>query len=177
MNQNFAQTLKWVLVHEGGFVNHPQDPGGATNKGITLETYRIFRQNGYLTAEDLKNISDQDVSTIYKKMYWDKIRGDDLPDGIDYTVFDAAVNSGPGRASKWLQACVGAEVDGVLGPKTLVLVKRQKPEQLIHDYCMRRLAFLSDLKTWEVFGKGWHKRVNEVERDAYSLTKIPSAVK
>ena len=177
MNANFQQALKWVLKSEGGYVEHPQDPGGATNKGVTLETYRIFRQNHHLTAEDLKKISDQDVSTIYKKMFWDKIRGDDLPAGVDYCVFDAAVNSGPGRASKWLQACVGADVDGVLGPITITLTKRQKTDQLIHDYCMRRLSFLLDLPTWKTFGKGWTKRVNEVELNAYSLTKIPSGVK
>jgi lysozyme family protein len=78
-------------------------------------------------------------------------------------VFDAAINSGPGRAVKWLQACVGVEVDGSLGPKSLAAVKAFDPKHLISDYSKRRLSFLMDLPTWDTFGKGWTRRVNEVE--------------
>ena len=99
MQSNFARALANVLVHEGGFVNHPKDPGGATNKGITIATFRKWvKRDG--TIDDLKNISAADVAKVYRKHYWDKVRGDDLPSGVDYAVFDYAVNSGPGRAAK-----------------------------------------------------------------------------
>jgi lysozyme family protein len=99
---------------------------------------------------------------MYKAKYWDKIKGDELPAGVDYAVFDAAVNSGPGRAAKWLQACVGVEPDGGIGPKTLAAVAGFGPTDLVEDYNKRRLSFLMDLQHWDTFGKGWSRRVTEV---------------
>jgi lysozyme family protein len=106
---------------------------------------------------------------MYKAKYWDKIKGDDLPTGVDYCVFDAAVNSGPGRAAKWLQACVGVEPDGGIGPKTLAAVAAIEPADLVEDYAKRRLSFLMDLKTWDTFGKGWGRRVAEVQASATNM--------
>ena len=125
MKENFEKALALVLKHEGGFVNHPQDPGGATNKGITLRVYEDFIQDvvdssALVTEEDLKNIPDEDVAEIYKTRYWDKIMGDDLPDGIDFALFDFAVNSGPARAVKELQKIFfECKTDGIMGPITL----------------------------------------------------------
>jgi lysozyme family protein len=168
MNQNFDKSLAAVLVHEGGFSNHSQDPGGMTNLGCTKAVWE--EHCGHPVDEKaMRALTPADVGPLYKRKYWDKIEGDELPSGVDYVVFDAAINSGPGRAAKWLQACVGVEPDGGIGPKTLAAVQSFNPKQLIEDYTKRRLSFLMDLPTWDTFGKGWTKRVLEVEATALKL--------
>jgi lysozyme family protein len=162
MIQNFDKALKAVLVHEGGYVFNPKDPGGETNLGCTKAVWEEHCGHP-VDTKTMKALTPADVGPLYKNKYWDKIKGDDLPSGVDYCVFDAAINSGSGRAAKWLQACVGVEPDGGIGPKTLAAVQAFNPEQLIKDYSKRRLSFLSDLSTWETFGRGWAKRVAEVE--------------
>lgn len=161
MKKNFKSALKHVLVHEGGWANHPKDPGGATMKGVTLITYRRhFGQKK--TKDDLHNISDKELQQIYRSGYWNKCHCDELPAGVDYAVFDAAVNSGPGRGAKWLQAAVGAKQDGGIGPKTLARVAEHDPIKVTDDMCDQRLAFLHSLATWSTFGKGWGRRVEGV---------------
>ncbi|MBK19052.1 MAG: hypothetical protein CMM52_09500 [Rhodospirillaceae bacterium] len=119
MKKNFENSLKHVLIHEGGWADHPRDPGGATMKGVTLATFR--RHFGEAKSKRaLRNISDDQLRQIYRSGYWDRCRCDQLPSGVDYAVFDAAVNSGPGRSAKWLQAVIGAKQDGGIGPKTLL---------------------------------------------------------
>lgn len=168
MQSNFARALANVLVHEGGYVNHPKDPGGATNKGITIATFRKWvKRDG--TPEDLKNISNADVAKIYRKHYWDKVRGDDLPSGVDYAVFDYAVNSGPGRAAKALQSVVGAKLDGAIGPETIGKASALNPSVVVNRLCDERLAFLKRLNTWSTFGKGWSSRVAGVREDALHM--------
>lgn len=171
MQSNFEKSLKQLLVHEGGWSDHPADPGGATMKGVTLETFRAFKNNPHITKEELKNISDEDLSTLYKKKYWDAVRGDELASGVDFCVFDVAVNSGPGRAIKFLQSCVGVTPDGGFGPATMAaVVKAQEdPAKLIELYCAKRLEFLQSLKTFETFGKGWSRRVAEVKEEAMKM--------
>jgi lysozyme family protein len=162
MRNNFAEALQAVLKHEGGFSNHPNDPGGMTNLGCTKAVWE--EHCGHPVDEKaMRALTPADVAPLYKRKYWDKIKGDELPSGVDYVVFDAAINSGPGRAAKWLQACVGVEVDGGIGPKTLAAVNSFKPENLIEDYSKRRLSFMMDLPTWGTFGKGWSRRVAEVQ--------------
>jgi lysozyme family protein len=162
MFANFDKSLAAVLVHEGGFSNLKSDPGGMTNLGCTKAVWE--EHCGHPVDEKvMRGLTPDDVAPLYKTKYWDKVKGDDLPAGVDYVVFDAAINSGPGRAVKWLQACVGVEVDGSLGPKSLAAVKAFDPKHLISDYSKRRLSFLMDLPTWDTFGKGWTRRVNEVE--------------
>lgn len=168
MNRNFARSLAAVLKHEGGFVNHPRDPGGATNKGITIATFRKWvKKNG--TKADLRNIADADVAKVYRKHYWNKMRADDLPDGIDYAVFDFAVNSGPRRAAKFLQTVLGVPVDGVIGPVTIAAAERAAAVHVIHQLCDDRLAFLRRLSTWETFKGGWQSRVLGVRNDALHM--------
>lgn len=168
MQSNFARALANVLVHEGGFVNHPKDPGGATNKGITIATFRKWvKRDG--TIDDLKNISAADVAKVYRKHYWDKVRGDDLPSGVDYAVFDYAVNSGPGRAAKALQSVVGATLDGAVGPETIGKASAFNPAVVVNRLCDERLAFLKRLSTWGTFGKGWSNRVAGVREDALHM--------
>lgn len=169
MKDNFDSALKAVLHHEGGFVNHPADPGGMTNLGVTKKVWEEWVGHP-VDEKQMRALTPELVGPMYKAKYWDKIRGDDLPTGVDYAVFDAAVNSGPGRAAKWLQACVGVEPDGGIGPKTLAAVAAFDPADLVEDYAKRRLSFLMDLPHWGTFGKGWSRRVAEVQTVASTMT-------
>jgi lysozyme family protein len=169
MKKNFDSALKAMLHHEGGFVNHPADPGGMTNLGVTKRVWEEWVGHE-VDEKTMRALTPDLVGPMYKAKYWDKIKGDDLPDGVDYAVFDAAVNSGPGRAAKWLQACVGVEQDGGIGPKTLAAVAKHNPAVLVEDYAKRRLSFLMDLPHWGTFGKGWGRRVAEVQNTASSMT-------
>jgi lysozyme family protein len=170
MKENFPKALAAVLVHEGGYVNNPKDPGGMTNLGCTKAVWE--EHCGHPVNEKvMRALTPADVAPLYKRKYWDKVQGDELPSGVDYVVFDAAINSGPGRAAKWLQSCVGVEPDGGIGPKTLAAVRAFDPQQLVKDYAKRRLSFMMDLPTWGTFGKGWTRRVNEVEAVGLTMTK------
>lgn len=172
MDRNFAKALALVLKHEGGFSDHPKDPGGATMKGVTLANFRRYVKPS-ATKEDLKKITDEQIATIYKRYYWDAVRGSDLPGGIDYAVFDYAVNSGPDRAIKYLQAVVGAKQDGRIGPDTLAKTRAMLRPTVINDLCDRRMAFLKRLPTWKTFGKGWTSRVSGVRAEALKMAAQP----
>ena len=163
---NFDIALRHVLVHEGGYVNHPSDPGGETNFGITRATARA---HGY--AGSMRSIPMATVKAIYRKGFWDKVKGDELPAGVNYAVFDFAVNSGPGRAIPFLQRAVGVPSDGRIGLATFEAVRRKGPETVIRDLCRSRLAWLKTLRTWRTFGRGWGRRVAAVERDALAMAK------
>ena len=168
MRENFAEALQFLLKHEGGFVNHPEDPGGMTNLGVTKAVWEEWV--GYPVDEKaMKALTPAIVAQMYKRKYWDKVQGDDLPAGVDYCCFDAAVNSGAGRAAKWLQGVVGVDADGAIGPKTLAAVNKMDSKALIEDYSKRRLSFMMDLPTWSTFGRGWSRRVSEVEKTALSM--------
>jgi lysozyme family protein len=169
VKSNFEKALAAVLVHEGGYVNNPKDPGGMTNLGCTKATWE--EHCGHPVDEKvMRALTPADVAPLYKRKFWDKICGDDLPSGVDYVVFDCAINSGPGRAAKFLQACVGVEPDGGIGPKTLAAVKAFDPKELVTDYSKRRLSFMMSLPIWGTFGKGWTKRVNEVQATGLSMS-------
>ncbi|MGL6208713.1 MAG: glycoside hydrolase family 108 protein [Paracoccaceae bacterium] len=170
MKDNFPFCLKEVLKHEGGWADHPSDPGGATMKGITIGTYRQWKGRSVTKAE-LRAISDEEVAAIYKRNYWDKVRGDDLPSGLDFVAFDPAVNSGPSRGAKWLQSALGVTADGKIGPKTLAEAKDADAATAIKAACNARMSFLRSLKTWPTFGKGWSRRVADVQAKALALAK------
>jgi len=168
MRENFEKALKHVLVHEGGFADHPSDPGGATMKGVTLATFRrhFGSDKG---VDDLRRIGDEQLRVVYRTGYWDKCHCDQLPAGVDYVVFDAAVNSGPGRSAVWLQGAVSAVRDGAIGPSTLSKVATHEPGAIINDACDLRLAFLRGLRTFAAFGRGWTRRVANVRRTALQM--------
>ena len=168
MEANFKTSLDLVLQHEGGFADHPDDPGGATMKGVTLDVFRRFFGNAR-TVDDLKNITDDQLATVYRTGYWDKSACDDLPLGLDYAVFDSAVNSGPARGAKWLQGAVGALMDGVIGPRTLERVALHEPPKVIDAMLDARMAFLRGLSTFPVFGTGWTRRVTGVRAKALEM--------
>jgi len=170
MRANYIESLQAVLVHEGGFVNNPKDPGGMTNLGCTKATWEEYCGKP-VDEKTMRDLTVIDVMPLYKTKYWDKVCADDMPMGIDYVVFDAAINSGPGRAAKWLQSCVGVEADGSIGPKTLTAIKAKDAKQLINDYCAHRLNYLKALPTWGTFGKGWERRVKEVNQKGLELSQ------
>jgi len=167
MNNNFEKALALVLEHEGGYVNHPKDPGGATNKGVTQAVYHSYRKVRGRGMQSVKFITDEELRAIYKFQYWDRVHGDFLPCGLDYAVFDFAVNSGVGRASKSLQAVLGVAQDGQIGARTLAAII--KPVAVINALCDRRMGFLRNLRTFLTFGKGWTRRVQSVRADALEM--------
>lgn len=161
---NYPSALKHVLVHEGGYVNHPRDPGGETNKGITIAVYRAYRARKGLPSQSVRLITDAEVNEIYKLQYWNRIRGDQLPAGVDYVVFDGSVNSGPTQSVKWLQRALGCAVDGNMGEATLSALETCHDHRaLIERICQLRMGFLRALRTWSTFGTGWTRRVSGVK--------------
>ena len=165
----FDECLPLVLKHEGGYVNHPKDPGGATNKGVTQRTYDAWQARNNKPKRSVKQIQDAEVAAIYRAQYWDKVQADDLPAGLDYAVFDFAVNSGPSRAAKFLQRIVGVHDDGIIGMQTLDAVSKFEVSSIIRKLCDNRLAWLKRLKTFSTFGRGWTRRVEEVKGAALSM--------
>lgn len=157
-----------LLAHEGGFVNHPKDPGGMTNLGVTKKVYENWLGRE-VSEQEMRNLTITDVAPIYKTKYWDKVKGDSLPSGVDWAVFDWAVNSGTGRAARMLQKVVGVTADGAIGPMTLAAVNKMDPAELIEKYCARRQAFYERLSTFSTFGKGWTRRVNETRETALNM--------
>jgi lysozyme family protein len=170
MQSNFETCLALMLAHEGGYVDHPKDPGGRTNHGVTQRVWEEWVGHE-VDEKQMRALTHEMVAPLYKRKYWDAVRADDLVAGVDYCVFDVAVNSGPGRAIKFLQSCVGVTADGGFGPATLAAVKEAEkdPARLIEMYCAKRLEFLQSLKTFETFGKGWSRRVQEVKDKALKM--------
>jgi len=168
---NFDRCFAWLMEHEGGFVNHPSDPGGMTNWGVTKATYERFTWRDVTEAE-MRSLTQDDVRPIYRQMYWDKVRGDDLPAGVDWCVFDFAVNAGISRAIKMLQTASGSAADGIIGPNTLLAVERNDPEALISSYSTMRQAYYESLTDlFKTFGRGWTRRVDETREQAMHLAQ------
>ena len=176
MKDNYDHCLGLILSHEGGYVNHPKDPGGETNKGITKRVYENWCIEQDLFQKDMKDLKISDVAPIYKENYWDRCKCDSLPDGVDLCVFDFGVNAGTGRGARFLQKCVGAVADGAIGPNTLRTVDEfvalRGEEDLIVEYSEKRRNYYKRLKTFSTFGKGWLRRVEETELEALKLAGI-----
>jgi lysozyme family protein len=166
---NFGSSLTLVLQHEGGFVNDPQDPGGATNKGVTQKVYDDWRRSQGLEPRSVRSLEQVEVEAIYRKLYWDACWCSQLPPGVDYCTFDLAVNSGPARAVRFLQKAVGAVVDGQIGPKTASAANASDDATTINAMCDARQAFLEQLPTFARFGRGWTERVSEVRIRALEM--------
>jgi len=170
MKENYDHCLEMILHHEGGYVNHPKDPGGETNLGVTK---RVWEEHG--GEKDMKDLTVEDVAPIYKKSYWDRVKGDGLPAGLDLCVFDFGVNAGTGRAAKYLQNLVGATADGAIGPATLrsvdAYVQIEGLSATIDSYQSARQGYYESLSTFETFGRGWSRRVVETTSSAHKLVK------
>lgn len=170
---NFELALETILHHEGGYVNHPKDPGGMTNLGVTKRVWDDWT-GGDADEDEMRALTPEDVGPLYKKNYWDRIKGDDLPSGLDLAVFDWAVNSGTGRAAKKLQSMIGTTADGGIGPNTLKALDAYIEEvggveECIRNYTEVRQEFYESLGTFDTFGKGWTRRNEETCEKAIEL--------
>lgn len=182
MADRFKEALARILVHEGGKADHPKDPGGRTNKGVTQRVYNGWRTKNHLPIRDVFQISDNEVEAIYRFQYWEPIKADMLPPGVGYVVFDGAVNSGPKQSVKWLQRAIGAAagtVDGIVGSVTLTAASHDSDhDALIARIIDRREKFLRALKTFKTFGKGWMRRITNVKAtgQAWAMGSVGPAV-
>jgi lysozyme family protein len=169
---SYDEALRRLLVHEGGYANHPADPGGPTNFGITLADYRKYVKADADTA-DVKAMRVGEAKAIYRKRYWDALRCDELPPGVDYAAFDYGVNSGIARAGKVLRRCLGlADTNGRVTDEVIGAARHADAARLIAAICDERLAFLRTLKAWSVFGRGWERRVGEVRAAALVMATV-----
>jgi len=168
MTENFENALEHVLKSEGGFVNNPKDPGGMTNLGVTNVVWEEYL--GHPVGEaDMRALTPEKVAPMYKRKYWDACKCDALPAGVDYLVFDFAVNAGVGRSAKILQRALGVPEDGAIGPTTLHNVSVMDRGELIARFSEAKEEFYKSLKTFDTFGKGWLKRVAEVRGTAQTM--------
>ena len=164
MKENFDKCLEMLLHHEGGYVWHEEDPGGETNLGVTKKVYQDWGG-----TKEMIDLTVEDVAPIYKKNYWDRCKCDELSSGLDWAVFDWAVNSGTRRVSKALQKACGAERDGVIGNKTLALANGQNVKYMIEEISVIRQSFYESLRTFKTFGRGWTRRNKETTEQALSM--------
>lgn len=147
----FDQVFDKLINHEGGYVFNPHDPGGETKFGISKRSY---------PALDIASLTLADAKTIYRRDFWDRAQCDKLHPDLAFDLFDGAVNSGIGQAIRWLQRAVGVADDGVVGPLTLASINRENDTSAIRArYSGHRLDFMTRLSTWDVFGKGWARRI------------------
>ena len=168
MNNNWKQAFDLMLKSEGGYVHHPSDPGGRTNLGVTQATWENWVGRGSDEAE-MRGLTPEKVEPMYKKKFWDAVRGDELPVGLDYLMFDFAVNAGAGRAIKTLQTAVGVTPDGGFGPMTMAAVQAVDPNELIERFSQAKEDFYRSLTTFATFGKGWLNRVADVKVKASAM--------
>lgn len=186
MDRNFARSLSLALKEEGGWADNPKDPGGATQKGVTLANFRRFVKPN-ATKEDLRKITDEQLATVYRRHYWNEVNGSELPDGVDCVTMDYAINSGPSRSAKALQKVVGVVEDGKIGPATIEAIKEKGLGVVVNLLCDERLAFMKRAKgsagalkgklLWPTFGKGWSARVARIRAAGLKMAAQPTPEK
>ena len=163
--KQFNSCLEIILHHEGGYVNHPADPGGETNLGVTKRVYEAYCKKNGLKTKSMKSLEITDVAPIYKTEYWDRVKGDDMPRALALCVFDFGVNAGTGRAAKYLQGMIGTKKDGGIGPNTLKkldeYIREHGVDGAVRNYHSLRQKYYEKLKTFKTFGRGWTRRVTE----------------
>lgn len=173
MNGDFQIALSHVLKSEGGYVDNPCDPGGMTNFGVTASVWGEWV--GHIPSEkEMRALTPEKVAPLYKRKYWDAIKGDNLPAGLDYCVFDCAVNSGVGRSIKILQEALGVHLSGAIDDPTLAAIRAHcitpnDTKILITDFCNKRLQFWKSLPIYSEFGAGWAKRGYQVMQTALDM--------
>jgi lysozyme family protein len=169
---SFEKCLLVVLKHEGGYVNHPRDPGGMTNLGVTKRTWE--RWKGYkVTEADMRALKVPDVMPLYREEYWDALKCSSMAPAIALVLFDFGVNAGVNRAAKLLQGMIGATVDGHVGDKTLQALQQFATNSgvanVVKQYSHVRRSYYRSLPTFKTFGRGWLRRVDETEREALKM--------
>jgi uncharacterized protein (TIGR02594 family) len=168
-SDRFSACIARVLVSEGGNDDDPRDPGGRTSRGITQSEWNAWTQTHPGLPSDVWQAPQDQIIAIYRAKYWNPLKCDNLPGGVDYAVFDYGVLSGIGRAARVLQGFVGAPVDGEIGPQTIAAIAQADPVALINQICNERLAFMQSLSTWPTFGRGWTNRVESVRAAATAM--------
>lgn len=168
MLSNWEVSFERVLKSEGGFVNHPKDPGGMTNLGVTKRIWEEWVQHSVDEAE-MRALTPELVKPMYKARYWDAVKGDDLPRGLDYAMYDFAVNAGPWRAVKVLQCALGVTADGVIGRQTITAANKVDSTELLELFTLGKEAFYKSLDGFSTFGRGWLNRVAEVQKAAEGM--------
>ncbi len=169
MKETFETALRHILTFEGGYVDHPNDPGGATNMGITRATLARYRGREVSKAE-VRALDLATVRDIYRRFYWDALRCDEMPAGIDLALFDGGVNQGTGRAARLLQTALKVSVDGIIGPITLGAVRKANPSALLTEFMAQRMRAYGRLASlFSTFGLGWSRRLMSVHSAAQAL--------
>ncbi len=169
MKSTYTKAMKQIRQFEGGYVNHPRDPGGATNFGVTQAVYDEYRLAKKDSKRSVKLITEGEVDDIYLTRYAIKLRYDDLPAGVDFATLDGAINSGVSRGARWLQAALGVSSDGVVGAQTVAAAAKSDAIKTIKSLCTKRMSFLRGLGIFSTFGKGWTSRVARVEAESVSM--------
>lgn len=176
MLSNWDQAFKQMLKSEGGFTDDERDNGNKLpdgRKGSTMLGVTQFNWEQHVghqvTHDDMRQLTPTDVEPLYKKKYWDVVRADELPSGIDYMVFDMGVNAGPGRSIKLLQTAVGVTADGGFGPMTMAAVQAIDPVTLIERFSAEKIVFYRSLDSFTVYGTGWLNRVADVKVKASAM--------
>ena len=162
MKDNFDSSLEAILAHEGGFSNHPSDPGGMTNLGVTRKVWEEW-VGRKVSENEMRKLTPKLVAPLYKARYWDAVKADQLPAGIDYLMFDFAINAGVSRSLKTAQKVVKVVEDGVIGNKTLAAINEYDVNKFVTDFSAAKENFYKSLPTFQTFGKGWIRRVSEAK--------------
>jgi lysozyme family protein len=179
MADTFDTCLAFTLREEGGYVDNPADPGGATNMGITLATYRGWSDNPDLGAAQVQDMTRRTAEAIYRSSYWNPLRADALPQGVDLSVFDMSVNAGIWRSARLLQRAIdftGDEVDGCIGPETLGAAAKCDPRTLVNDLADRQADFYRSLVDFDTFGAGWLNRTEARRAAAFAMLERSGTV-
>jgi len=168
MKENFEKSLELVLQHEGGYINHPSDPGGMTNLGVTQRVWEDYV--GHKVDEaTMRSLTKEMVSPLYRKQYWDAVHGDQLPSGADYLAFDFSVNAGAFRCIKTIQRALKITADGIIGPVTVKAIQDTNAEEFINNFTDAKESFYKSLANFPTFGRGWFNRVAESKRIAEGM--------
>jgi lysozyme family protein len=175
MRENWDKAFRQVIAYEGGYVNHPKDPGGPTNLGITQATLSTYLRRP-ASVQDVRNLTKDAVKPIYKKRFWDALMCDQLPGGVDLAVYDFGVNSGTSRAARYLQSVVGVKQDGQIGPATIAACQKYSAQEVVKRLVAKRRGFLMGLRTWRTFGKGWNRRLVSVQQESLAIAPPSTGV-
>jgi lysozyme family protein len=166
----FKKCLELVLKSEGGYIDHPKDPGGRTNLGVTQAVWEEWLGHP-VSEKDMKAFTPEKVAPMYEMKYWRTSYCEKLPQGLNLLVFSMAVNSGSGRAVKLLQRCLGLVEDGVIGARSMAKIQECSAVDLVERYSATRKAFYESLKLFPVFGNGWLNRCDKERLEALELIR------
>lgn len=177
--EDIALPFIWRVENDGQpFHNDPRDPGGATSWGVTFSTWASWQRlhNQPAMFATFRSLARDAFMPLYRLLFWQAVRGDEVPPAIAASLFDAAVGSAPLHAIQFLQTVLGVTVDGIFGNKeTMPAVLRADPADLVHGLWQNREAYYVRLPTYRIYGRGWDRRAADCERLSLSLIPEPAA--